>query len=248
MNKQNYNNNTYRLVAILDRQGNRRAETDLRRKEFYSKLEGCIARNIRKDTSLYIEGEIVRVDVVQDPFGKWINRNFRTSPVDEIREQDDGSLEIVTKRSIYRFELEEMIPPVYLDEADVIEMYLNNDNAQFCNGFYYDYEKYPHQLGYVVHVGMFQDSVLIRREDSLMGEFVCRYFPRNSRVTFYDTIYRQQDYATPMVIHNTGEIPLKIEFAGFCAKWTILPGESKSIQPFCADGADPGSTEKSKRE
>lgn len=147
MNKQNYNNNTYRLVAILDRQGNRRAETDLRRKEFYSKLEDCIARNIRKDTSLYVEGEIVRVDVVQDPFGKWINRNFRTSPLEKIREQDDGSLEVVTQRSVYRFEPAQMIPPVYLDEADVIEMYLNNDNAQFCNGFYYDAEKYPHQLG-----------------------------------------------------------------------------------------------------
>ena len=41
-----------------------------------------------------------------------------------------------------------------------------------------------------------------------------------------------------MLIHNTGVIPLRIDFTGFRARWTILPGESRSITPFCADGAD----------
>lgn len=241
--KMNYTDKTYRLVSILDKDGNRKAETSHRYSDFYRSLEGCIARNIRECTSFYVDGKIARVDVVQDSSGRLINRNFRTSPLEEIRELEDGGLKIITENSVYTFEPADLKPPVYQDETDLIELYMTDVNVQFCNGFIYDEIKVPHQLTHDVHCGMFQDSVLIRKKDDLMGEYVCRYFPRGSTIEFYDTIYHQQDYSLPILIHNTGSIPLKIKFVGFRAVWTILPGESKRIQPFCADGADPGSTE-----
>ena len=107
-----YTDKIYRLVDILDREGNSRAETDVRHREFYQSLRGCIARNIREDITFRSGSRIVRVDVIQDPDGRWINRNFKTSPLEELRELEAGGLEIVTMRSVYRFEPGELTPPV----------------------------------------------------------------------------------------------------------------------------------------
>ena len=243
----NYKEKTYRLVSILDREGNRRADVEPRHADFYRNLEGCIARNIREDTSFYRDGTFARVDVIQDPCGRWINHNFKTSPLEEIRELDDGGLELITMRSVYRFEPAEMVPPVYQDAANLIELYMTVDNYQFCNGYFYDDNKEPHQLSYYVHAGMFQDSVLVRREDALMGDYVCRYFPLGTKIKFYNTLYREQNYAYPMLIHNTSDVPIKIEFEYLRATWTILPGESRMITPGSTEGADPGSTEPRKQ-
>ena len=133
----NYTDKIYRLVDILDREGNSRAETDIRHREFYRDLMGCIARNIREDTSFRTGHKIMRVDVVQDPTGQWINRNFKTSPLEELRELEGGGLEIVTARSTYRFAPGELTPPVYQDTADLIELYLCDENWLFAAGVFY---------------------------------------------------------------------------------------------------------------
>lgn len=232
-----YTDKIYRLVDILDRDGNSRAETDIRHREFYRDLMGCIVRNIREDTSFRTSHKIMRVDVVQDSKGHWINRNFKTSPLEELRELADGGLEIVTARSIYRFAPGELTPLVYQDAADLIELYLCDENWQFATGFYYDSEKKPHPLVGDLHLGTFQDSVMVCLEES-RGICTCRYFPMGSVIEFYDTLYRQQEYPYPFLIHNTGKTPLEIRFQRFKATWTILPGKAKTITPFCADGAD----------
>ena len=237
-----YTDNTYRLASIFDRAGNRRADVDHRHQEFYSNLEGCIAQNIREDTNFFTGDKIMRVDVVQDPNGNPINRNFKTSPLEELRELNDGGLEIVTMRSVYRFEPAELKPPVYQDDTDLIELYLCDTNSQFGAGYYYDEEKQPHPLYGSVHLGTFQDSVMVCLAEE-PGICTCRFFPKGRTVEFYNTLYRQQDYSRRILIHNTGKIPLEIQFEGFRATWIILPGESKMITPFCADGADPGSAE-----
>lgn len=221
---------TYRLVSILDRNGNRRADTDPRRREFYSNLEGCIAQNIREGTYLFSGEKIMRVDIIQDPDGNCINRNFHTSPVEQICETEDGGLEITTVRSVYRFEPAEPKTPVYQDDAELIELYLCDQNYQFSAGFYYDADKHPHQLRESVHLGTFQDSVLIFQSDNV-SNCVCRYFPLGSTVEFYDTIDQQQDYSSRILIHNTGSIPLTILFQGFKDTWTIQPGASQMIMP-----------------
>ena len=237
-----YTEKIYRLVDVLDREGNSRAEADPRHREFYQSLRGCIVRNIREDITFRSGSRIVRVDVIQNPAGRWINRNFKTSPLEELRELEDGGLEIVTMRSVYRFEPGELTPPVYQDAADLIELYLCDENWQFAAGFYYDSEKQPHPLVGSVHLGTFQDSVMVCLEEN-RGICTCRYFPMGTRIEFYNTLYGQQDYSRRILIHNTGETPLEIRFQHFRATWTILPGESKTITPFCADGADVGTTE-----
>lgn len=224
-----YSKKTYRLTAILDRQGNRRSESDPKHREFYRSLEGCIAQNIREGTYLFSAEKIMRVDIIQEPDGNWINRNFHTSPVEEVREIEDGGLEITTMRSVYRFEPAEPKAPVYQDDAELIELYLCEQNYQFAAGFYYDANKQPHQLKDSVHLGI-QDSVLIFQSDNF-SNCVCRYFPFGSTVEFYDTIYQQQDYSQRILIHNTGTIPLTIHFQGFKDTWTIQPGASQMIMP-----------------
>lgn len=225
-----YAEKTYRLTAILDRQGSRRSESDSKRKEFYRSLEGCIAQNIREGTYLFSGEKIMRIDIIQDPDGNWINRNFYTSPVEKICETEDGGLEITTVRSVYRFEPAEPKAPVYQDDAELIELYLCDQNYQFSAGFYYDADKQPHQLRDTVHMGSVRDSVLIFQSDNF-SNCVCRYFPLGSTVEFYDTIYQQQDYSRRILIHNTGSTPLTIRFQGFPASWTIQPGESEMIIP-----------------
>lgn len=242
-----YIDNTYRLVGIFDREGHCRADVDPRHREFYSNLEGCLVRNIREDTYFYTGDKIMRIDVVQDPNGNYINRNFKTSPLEDIRELDDGVLEIVTMRSVYRFESAEIKPPIYQDDAELIELYLCDENSQFAAGYYYDDEKQPHTLIGSVHLGTFQDSVMVCLEEE-PGICTCRFFPKGHTIEFYNTLYGQQDYSRRILVHNTGKSPLLIQFEGFRATWTILPGESKWIQPFCADGADPGSTEPRKQD
>lgn len=239
-----YKHNTYRLTDVLDYLGNHRAEADSPHKEFYQDMIGCIAQNIREDTYFYTGDPIMRMDFVQDQNGRWINLPLRTSPVKEVRELENGRLEIITMNSIYQFSPAELAPPVYQDEAELIELFLTTSGYQFAAGFYYDAQKQPHPLEQSVHLGMFQDSVLIRVKDDRFGRYVCRYFPLGSKITFYDTLYKQQDYSVRMLIHNNGKIPLQIEFQGFKATWTIQPGEAKEIQPFCADGADDCDTEK----
>lgn len=243
----NYAEKTYRLTTILDRQGNRRSESDPKRKKFYRSLEGCIARNIREGTYLFSDEKIMRIDIIQDPDGNWINRNFHTSPVEEIRDLENGGLEIVTMRSVYRFEPAEIKPPVYQDDAELIELYLCDTNSQFAAGYYYDAEKQPHPLIGSVHLGTFQDSVMVCLAEE-PGICTCRFFSMGHTIEFYNTLYGQQDYSRRILIHNTGKIPLVVQFEAFRASWTILPDDSKMIIPFCADGADPGSTESRKRE
>lgn len=225
-----YSEKTYRLVSILDRNGNRQADVDPRRREFYSNLEGCIAQNIREGTYLFSSEKIMRIDIIQDPDGNWTNRNFRTSPVKEVRELEDGGLEIITMRSVYRFEPAEPKAPIYQDDAELIELYLCDQNYQFAAGFYYDADKQPHQLKDSVHLGNFQDSVLIFESDNF-SNCVCRYFPFGSTVEFYNTLYQQQDYSRRILIHNTGAIPLTIQFQGFKDTWTIQPGAFQMIMP-----------------
>ena len=227
---ENYSEKTYRLTAILDHQGNRRSEWDPKRSEFYRSLEGCLAQNIREGTYLLSDEKIMRIDIIQDPDGNWINRNFHTSPVEKICETENGGLEIITMRSVYRFELAEPKAPVYQDDAELIELYLCDQNYQFAAGYYYDADKQPHPLTDSVHLGTFHDSVLIFQSDNF-ANCVCRYYPLGSTVEFYDTIYQQQDYSRRILIHNTGSTPLTIRFQGFQASWIIQPGETEMITP-----------------
>jgi len=225
----------FRLIDVRDHEGKSKADS----KELYRERVGCIATGIRKST-YYSHDDvlILRMFFIQDAEGRWINRALRTSPVTEIREQGK-TLEIHTENSIYVLEPAEMPEPEYRDEAELIELYLNDEDTRFCKGFYYDAEKKPHELSCHVHVGTFVDTCLIYlEEDEFMNDTACRYYLRYGSVEFYDTLYHQQDYSRRMLIHNTSKHPMEIKFEGFNAVWTILPGSEKLITPYCFDGSD----------
>lgn len=225
----------YRLLDVKDLDGKSKADS----KALYRERVGCIATNIHKSTTYSTDDMLyLRMSFIQDADGRWIHRALRTSPVTEIREQGD-MLEIHTMNSIYVFEQTTTPEPVYRDEADLIELYLNDEDTRFCKGFYYDADKKPHELACYVHVGTFVDTCLIHlAEEEFMGDTACRYYLRSGSVEFYDTLYHQQDYSRRMLIHNTSKHPMKIKFERFSSVWTIAPGGEKYIVPYCAEGAD----------
>lgn len=225
----------YWLLDVRDLEGKSKADS----KELYRKRVGCVATGIRK-SSYYSHDDVLclRMFFIQDAEGCWINRALRTSPVTEIREQGE-TLEIHTQNSVYVLEQTKMPLPEYQDEAELIELYLNDEDTRFCKGFYYDAEKKPHELSCYLHVGTFVDTCLIHlAEDEFMCDTACRYYLRSGSVEFYDTLYHQQDYSRRMLIHNTSQYPMRIKFEHFKAVWTIAPGSGMYITPYCADGAD----------
>lgn len=225
---------TWRLVAIEDHEGNSKVHT----RNFYEERMNCIAKNLRYgEQNAYGECRLY-MDFIQNPEGKWINKHLNTSSVSEIMREGER-LTISTRNSVYILQKEEIQEPDYQDAAELIELYFDDSYEHFCRGTYYDEEKKPHDLVGYTHSGMFTDTYLIgMEEDAMFGEYMCRYYLGSERIEFYDTLYNQQDYSTRMLIHNTGNTPLQIQFESYHAAWTIQPGESKSIMPFRADGAD----------
>lgn len=227
---------TYRLIAVTDKNGTDKVHSS----QLYESHINCIATNFHYDEFSYYEGKYrMRMMFVQTKSGLWCSRYLHTSFVSQV-EENENQIKIYTNNSIYTFEKAELKKIPYRDESNLIELYLSlEDNDYFGKGIYYDTDKKPYELEKKVHIGTFQDSVLIKCPDckNLQELFVCRYFP-NGYVEFYDTLYGQQDYSTPMLIHNTGKNPLIICFQFYPHKWTIASGESKYIIPFCSEGAD----------
>lgn len=220
-------NTYYRLTDVQDHEGH----SKVRSRELYMNRINCIATNVQTETrGIYT---VAHLDFVYDKNNVPIHRHLRTSPLAELHVNGD-SLHIRTWNSVYVLERVEPPEVTYQDAADLIELYLNNEEYNFAAGYYYDAEKKPHKLDCSIHAGMVTDSCLICFEDGI----VCRYFPSASGVVFYNTIYKQQDYSRPILIHNVGRDALRIRFEGFPAVWTILPGQEKTIRPYCKEGAD----------
>ena len=228
----------YRLVAILDREGKSKADT----KSFYADRMNCVAVNLRYDRSP-VHGTTdafrMKMTFIREADGQPVQRKLHTSVVHFV-EETERSLKIHTQNLICVMEEAEVIEIVPLDEANLIEMYLSmEEDNYFAAGYYYDTDRKAHELVEYVHVGMFTDSVLIGTyEEVVYDEYMCRYFLRENYIEFYDTLYGQQDYSTPMLIHNTGKSDLIIRFEAYPKVWTIKPGESKRIVPFSPEGAD----------
>ncbi len=226
----------YQLISVTDKAGKNKAVDG----SFYEERINCIATNFHYD-DCPSHGRFYRLhmDFVQKENGDWVKRHLHTSTVREVEENEFGLI-IYTSYSIYTFKKAVLKEAVYQDAANLIELYMSmEDDFYFGKGFYYDKNKQPHELKKWVHLGMFQDSVLIypKTSDPSMGT-VCRYFPYHSLIEFYDTLYHQQEYKTPMLIHNTGNDNLPVKFQEDSRTWTIKPGEAKYIIPYNPKGAD----------
>lgn len=72
---------------------------------------------------------------------------------------------------------------------------------------------------------MVVDSCLIFDPREGPERFYGRYYLQSpGEVEFYDTLYGQQDYSVPMLIHNCGTIPLAISLEGYGQMGKVDPG------------------------
>ena len=208
-------------VRALD--GNSKVES----KDIYRDRIGCVTSSIHIDAPcLDSEQCCAFLRFAQDENGCWVSKRLRTSPVSDVREEN-GIVEIQTRNSVYVLEPAELWLLDPRDEADLLELFLNTASPDwFCYGLYYDSNKQRHSLRCVLHSGMFIDSALIFCDDA--DGIVCKYLLRNG-IEFYHSIYDSFGYTFPVLIHNTSESPLRVQF--FEETHVINPGEEWLFKP-----------------
>ena len=228
-----------RLLDVQDHEGHSRVES----RKLYRDRVGCLA------TDLHRVGATLCMTFVRDPAGGLIQRHLNTSTVIGMEEQN-GLLMVKTLNSVYLLEpvgaldeVPDVFPEDVLDEGyagELIELYLSEENDHFRKGTYWNERRAAHPLEVRHHLGMVVDSCLIREADGASGRFYGRYYLNASgKVEFYDTLYGQQDYSVPILIHNCGTIPLAICLEGRGTVGTVDPGKAAL---FRLDR--PGGTEK----
>lgn len=227
----------YKLIAVTDENGVDKVYT----RELYKERINCIATSFHFDKYPEYQGmHRLRMTFIQTGDGQWCRRHLHTSVVRMVEETAKG-FNVHTYNSVYVFERAEIKEVPHKEAADLIELYMSyEDSYYFGKGFYYDSKKEIHELRIYIHDGWFQDSVLLFLDDGLKSNCVCRYFPNtkielNAKIKFYDTLYGQQDYSIPMLIHNTGKRELTIGFQRYPHEWKIEPGTSKYIVPYQAE-------------
>lgn len=221
----------YKLVEVLDE--NRKDKVHTR--SLYRDRINCVATDFHYDPyPEYQDVYRLRMTFVQTAEGLWCRRYLHTSGVHCVKETEKG-IEVHTLYSIYVFENTQTKEIPLKDATDLIELYMSyEDSHYFGKGFYYEKDAQVHELKAYVNSGWFQDSVLLFYGDGPESNCVCRYFP-NAKVEFYDTLYGQQDYSIPMLIHNTGKKDLIVGFQMYPYEWKIEPGTSKNIIPYQAE-------------
>ena len=225
----------YRLVDVQDHSGNSKIES----RDLYKERVGCIAKKIRSST-LNIEGkpcQIIWMEFVMDGSGRWTYKRLRTSPVTDVTQKGEH-IEIKTLNSIYVLEPAVLPPQEYQDAADLIELYLSDEGNRFVKGLYYDADKVPHDLEAFVHEGLIVDSCLVHFADNFITGIVCRYFIQPDTIEFYDTLYHQQEYITPILIHNCSDNPMQVEFPFSIDVLTIEPWSEVKIEPPTIHGKE----------
>lgn len=233
-------NSVYRLLDVLDHQGHSRVES----RKLYRDRVGCLATDLHRD------GNTLRMTFVRDPAGNLIKRYLHTSTVVSLEERS-GLLVIKTLNSVYTLEpveaqvlaeVPDVFPEVILGkpyEGELIELYLMEDNDHFCKGIYWDAHRAAHSLELLRHMGMLVDSCLLRDPCGEPERFYCRYYLQlPGEVEFYDTLYGQQDYSIPILIHNCGTIPLNILLAGYGRVGTVDPGRAALFRLDCSGKAE----------
>lgn len=227
---------SYKLTAIHDRHGNRWEEQHPQHKAFSDNLVGCVARYIRQSVDVYTGMPTAIIDLIRGPAGKHIHGIIEIKSLEEIRELENGYLEIVTTKCVYCFEPVVAAKALYPEEGAMIELYLCNDHIQFDSGLYVDGHGRPHVLEAVLNLGHGHHHVAVMRKDRPFAT-VCTYIPMGDCIKLYSMFCQQQEYANRIVIHNVGTSPLKISFERYPEVWTIQPGEAKRLTRECCDDA-----------
>ncbi len=220
----------YRLIDVTDKNGISKIENN----SLYLRVKNCIVTNIFYDSIPSLDGAYrLNLNFIQDEDGNWINRGIHTSPVLKVEETKKG-IEIHTQNSIYVFEKTTINETEKCTHKSIIELFLSLDeDYNFAKGFYWDDFGEPQEMDFNIHVGMFVDTVLIGLpQECAFGEFLCRYFYKATKIEFYDTLYRQQEYSKPLLINNLSKdkaLPISFEFCE--QNWIIPPSQTMKIIP-----------------
>ena len=125
-----------------------------------------------------------------------------------------------------------LVPTKFQNAKELIELYLTDEGDRFAKGYYYDGDGNAHELIACIHQGMLVDTCLIHcASDDLMLRFVCRYYIAPDEVMFYNTLYGQQDYSLPILIHNNSAEPMTITLEWSPDSWTIPSWGEETITP-----------------
>jgi len=214
---------TYKLIDVQDHNSISKVTSQ----KLYSDRIGCITKNIHiKQYLIYEDIYVLRMNFTQDPSGKWINRYLQTSDLLDVYGEKD-QLIVKTANSLYIFEPASFTNVEYLDEADIIELYLNHEVTQFCRGFYYDLKNKPHELTYEIRHNLLSTICIIRKLDS-PPNVLCRYYI-GDRIVFCEPYLDGRHYKKNFLIHNVSDKPLEIRFEEHSEIWTIAPGEKQYI-------------------
>jgi len=226
----------FRLIDVTDHAGTSKVDS----RDLYRERIGCVAQNIRQ-IELEHAGEtflVMWMDFVQDSQGRWINLHLRTSPVIDIKIEKD-IVEIRTLNSVYVMQAATLVPNCFRSATDLIELFLTDEGDRFAKGYYYAAAGQPHELVAYTHEGLLVDTCLVHflKEDLMCG-IACRYYIDLEKVEIYNTLYGQQNYGRPILIHNNSSEPMTVEFEMFAGTWTIEPWGEKTIVPFTNANSD----------
>lgn len=217
----------YRLTDVQDHRGRSRVES----RKLYRDRVGCLA------TDLHWDGPTLRMVFVRDAGGNFIKRPLHTSTVLGI-EETAGRLAVKTLNSVYLLEPvgpdalvepPDLFPAILPDGTqteELIELYLSEENDHLCKGLYWDKAGVAHPLTTRIHLGMVVDSCLLYAADEKEERYFARYYLQaDDEIQFYDTLYGQQDYSVPLLIHNCGTVPLTISREWYGQVGTVAPGD-----------------------
>lgn len=121
------------------------------------------------------------------------------------------------------------------------EVYLDiGDNGEY----YFNFMLIKDKLGEVheiytpfLHIGMFQDSVLITKHIKDEEYYDIRYFPyKNNRIEFYQQIYDMREDCEVGYIHNSGVKPIKFKTT-WGKVFLLEPNEEKYIRYGITEGS-----------
>lgn len=218
---------SYKLEEFCDHNGRSKMEGSRSDQEKYQYWVGCYTNDIR---IILLHGvECLKVQFAKDADGNYTSRHLRTTPIQKI-EPGIGRVIVHTANSVYTF-VECSLPEPEVREANnLLELWLGSGDHRFDKGVHYDAGGNPHILQLSLHLGTMCDSFLIcHRENPHI--IIARYFSGYQGIQFYDTLPRQQDYSTPILVHNTADYELSIRFQFSDTEHRIAPGTELLFHP-----------------
>lgn len=221
---------TYRLVDVTGKDGEPKAD----REKFYKERVGCIATHLHADKGEDAEASRVFMDFIRTADNRRTNLTLHTSVATEARYEGER-LTLFTTFSIYYFVEEKVEPTTFLQETNLIELYMTDTESNFCEGYFYDEHGAVHPLALAIRVSFIEDTYMLYCKNRPILEYGCvaRYYCEPHGIGFYDTIKKQYEHVLRILIHN--EAACDFTVTGTLGTYVIPVGGSTYIEPLAEE-------------